>query len=459
MAARLLTDRFCEGVKPTPSRQAAYYDAKITGLEFRVSAEGRKVWSLRYRLSDGRQRRMTLGTFPVMDLARARGEAMAALARVAKGEDPAAKKREANLAAKADPIKTFGDLIAAYFAASQSGEWKPKGRPKRASTLGDERRNYRVHIEPTWATKALDDINKAAVKALLRSLMAKGLGARVNRTQALIRQAFAYAIAEERVETNPVLGITRLAQERTRTRILSDDEQATLWKALANPDDLRFPAAEGIQGDRVYVGRRMAIIVQLAMLLLQRRSEIAGMMASELNLDQGTWLIPAERMKSGRPHTVPLPSRAVGLIKEARQLADVEMSRRAKAERRRPNDTPLFPGQRDPENPIRGDSVTHSFRDIAKAIGLQGASLHDLRRIGSTALTSERLGCTHFIRSQVLGHADAGGGAAVSSEHYDRNTYLPEKRAALTAWEGLLLEIVGEVTRLSSVHVLHGSAA
>ena len=50
-----------------------------------------------------------------------------------------------------------------------------------------------------------------------------------------------------------------------------------------------------------------------------------------------------------------------------------------------------------------------------------------------------------FIRSKVLGHtSDAGGGSAVSATHYDANLYVSEKRRALEAWEGLLLQIVGE---------------
>ncbi len=83
--------------------------------------------------------------------------------------------------------------------------------------------------------------------------------------------------------------------------------------------------------------------------------------------------------------------------------------------------------------------------DLVKALGITKASPHDLRRTGSTALTSERLGVSPHIRSKVLGHtSDAGGGAAVSSTHYDANSYVAEKRRAIDGWEGLLLEITGE---------------
>ena len=62
-------------------------------------------------------------------------------------------------------------------------------------------------------------------------------------------------------------------------------------------------------------------------------------------------------------------------------------------------------------------------------------------------MTSERCGVTPFIRSKVLGHIDAGGGALVSSVHYDTNTYIVEKRRALRVWCALLAKIIaGEDT-------------
>jgi integrase len=89
---------------------------------------------------------------------------------------------------------------------------------------------------------------------------------------------------------------------------------------------------------------------------------------------------------------------------------------------------------------------------LCAALGIAPASPHDLRRTGSTALTSERIGVSPFIRSLVLAHrSDTGGGAAVSMTHYDVNTYIAEKRRALAAWEDLLLEIVGERPRASNV--------
>jgi integrase len=431
MARVNLTDRSVAGANAQDGKRLELWDEKEPGLCLRVSGSA-KVWYFRYRTPDGRQPRYKIGTFSdELGVSEARARARKLRTRIDDGEDPAGAKRSVRAKAKAEPIKTFGDLMTAYFAATEAGDWKPKGRVKSGSTIADERLNYRVHIEPVWKAEPLDGITRPKVRALLRDLRAKGLTTRVNRAHALIRQAFSYAIHEDRLQANPALGLPPLVVEKARQRVLTDSELARLWRGLTSGEPLFVTGRDG-QPQRVYLARPMAIMHQLGAILLQRRSEIAGMAVSELDLERATWLIPAERMKGRRPHMVALPPYAVTLIGEALKLRSTD------------NGPCVFPGQRDPETPMNGNSLTQSFRDVSAAAGIARATFHDLRRTGATMLTSERLGVSPFIRSQILGHSDAGGGAAVSLAVYDWNTYLPDKRKALTAWEGLLLEIVAK---------------
>ena len=162
-------------------------------------------------------------------------------------------------------------------------------------------------------------------------------------------------------------------------------------------------------------------------------------------------------MKGRKAQLVPLPPASVELIREAMTIAQAAW---AVGDGPRPNDFPLFPSPRDPAKPILPGTVTHAFSPLVKALQIANVSPHDLRRTGSTILTSERLGVSHFIRSLVIAHTtDNGGGAAVSGKHYDANSYAAEKRKALTAWEDLLLEIVGVRQRSSNVATLVRGAA
>lgn len=443
LASVRLTKQFIES-RPVTGKQVAYPDAQIPGLELRVTAKGRKVWSLRYRTREGLQRRMTLGVFPAVDLADARSAALTSLGSASGGHDPAAAKRRAKAEAKAQPIKTFDDLADAYLKACEAGEWKPKGKRQRDRTIIGHRAQLRLHIRPVLGKERVEAITKAEVRNLLRKMVDAGIGAQTNRIQAVIRQCFAFAISEDRVAINPATGFAKFATETPRARVLLDVELKTLWAELVEPTELRLPVREGQdEGTPVYVGRAMRIAVQLSMLLLQRRGEVAGMRLSELDLDQGTWLIPADRMKNGFPHMVPLPPRAVVLIGEALDLGLAGMTDEERREA--PNDRPVFPSPRSAAKSVKPDSLTHAMVNIAAALKITNATPHDLRRTGSTLMTSERLGITPFIRSKVLGHrGDTGGGSAVSVAHYDANTYAADKRRALTAWEGLLLQVVGD---------------
>lgn len=440
MASRRLTTKFVESVAAPAEGQAAYPDAQVPGLELRVSSKGRKVWSLRYRTKVGRQRRVTLGTFPAVDLGDAREGALVALAAVAAGGDPAAEQRKQKAAEANIKVRTFGDLADEYLKACEAGTWKPKNKRKRGSTISTEKNVLKLHIRPRLGRVELQDITRRHVRSALTEMVKAGLGARANKAHAIIRQVFAFGISEEVVDANPAAGLPPPAEQRARARILTDTELRTWWSALETvPDALRLPTKQGQEeGDLVTVGRPMRIALQLATLLLQRRGEIAGMAASELNLEQGTWLIPAERTKAGKPHLVPLPPRAVELIEEALRLAKAG---REKAP------AWVFPARHKEPRAMRPDSMTHAMAELTRALGIKNATPHDLRRTGSTVMTSERLKVSPFIRSKVLGHSsDTGGGAAVSSAHYDLNTYAGEKRQALEAWERLLLQIVGEVS-------------
>jgi integrase len=427
MAARNLTASFCEAVQPVPGKQIAYADAVVRGLEFRV-AEGRKAWCFRYRALDGRQRRLTLGTFSAaLNVKEARVQATKARAIVDTGGDPAGEKRRQKYAAKAQPIKTFDDLAQAYFKACEEGTYTPRGKVKRARSLADETGVYRRHVKVVLGAENVEAVTRSRTNAFLKTMIAKGIGAQTNRAQAMIRAALSYAVAEERLQFNPLLGMARAAVTHPRERTLEDNELKPLWWALK-----RSASLMDAEGHKVHIGPAMALALRLAILLPNRRKEIAGMALAELNLDQRTWKIPGDRMKGSKGHLVTLGPMSVALIEEAIALNEgVE--------------TPyVFRSSHNPLKPFHPDSVTHAMARVTRALGIKNATPHDLRRTGGSALTSERIGASPFIRSKVLGHADTGGGAAVSMIHYDVNTYVSEKRQALTAWETLVLKIVGD---------------
>jgi len=431
MPAKRLTSAFCDSVGATEGRQLAYPDQDVRGLELRVSGDGRKTWSYRYWTKTGRRGRVTLGVHSrEFGLSEARVAARRAQVTVDEGGDPAMARRVAKIEAATEHLKTFGDLAAAYFVDTEKGRY----RPKRASSLDNERRVYRVHVEPALSRFPLESINRRLIKGALMRMLDRGVTSQAVRAQAVIRQMLAYAVSEERLQFNCIADMPPVAPAKARLRVYSDAELKAIWNGVRNPEALVLPesiAAKRRDGAEIQIGRSMRLAIQLAIVLLQRRCEILGMAKAELDLGQGLWTIPAERMKGKRTHVVPLSPWAVQLIAEAIDIAEAR------------NSPFVFPGKNKPNQPMRGPSMNWAFNTVLWAVEIEDGTVHDLRRTGSTLMTSERLSVSPFIRSKVLAHYDTGGGAQVSATRYDANSYVREKRAALEQWQRLLRRIVG----------------
>jgi len=436
MSKMMLTDRSVAGAEALPGQRLEIWDTRMLGLCLRVTDTGVKTFVYRYRAADGRQPRFTIGKVPSITLKDARDMA-ADLARVvAKGGDPATDRRKARIFA-AGPLRTFEDLADLFEKRCASGEWMPKGKRKRQRTLDDENSVLRLHIRPTFGKMPYTAVGKPEVRTLLRKMTARGIGAQANRTHALIRQVYNFAIAEDLVTVNPATGVNQPATNNARSRVWTDAELKLAWAALADFENILDE-----DGKRVAISEIMALAIKLCAVVGQRRQEVSGMAVSELNLVAKTWTIPARRMKGNRDHLVPLSDAAVAIIKKA-----IEVTNRG----RNSESAFVFRTSWEDERAILPGSLSRAILRVTRALKIKNATAHDLRRTMSTTMTSERLKISPFIRSEVIAHATTGGGAAVSSMHYDVNDYVSEKREALDRWARLLLIIVGEAPVASNV--------
>lgn len=425
-----LEKAFCDAVQPIAGRQVSYSDGEVPGLELRVSGQGRKVWCYRYRTRSGQQRRATIAPYSaVFGPYEARSAALVLQTQAALGEDPIKALRSGNVGLTTEALSTFGNLATSYFKATEQGRY----RPKRASTLALEKQVYRVHIASRLDGLPIELVTRRLLRCVLHEIADEGVPAQALRVQAIVRQMLAYAVFEERLAHNPIRDLPAILRLTPRARTYSDEELRAIWTGVDDPQSLRVPepiASQRRDKDRVRIGRPMRIAIQLVFLLLQRRVEVLGMAVSEVDLKHGVWVIPAERMNSNRRHAVPLSGWAVTLIEEAIELAGGRTARF------------VFPGFRDPAKSMNGPSMNWAFNAVLWARGIKDGTINDIRRTGSTLMTSERIGISPFVRSKVLGHADAGGGAQISATHDDANAYIVAKRAALDQWQDCLRGIL-----------------
>jgi site-specific recombinase XerD len=431
-----LTNDLLKNTVPETGKRLELRDDQEPGLIFRVTENGVRSWSIRYRNVGGEQRRKALGAYPSVSLAKAREMARKVKGTVAGGSDIVATERLTKAAEVRKRLNTIEGLAEAYFVDAELGTHRFNSKPKRPGTIAEEKRIYNKLVKPKFGKSAVADITRAEIQAFV-SKQAKSAVSNGRHCRNIIRQLMSYAVRNSMIEVNPAHDIAVVMPE-ARERVLTDKELRTFWRACEKPHEVEDLA----------LSLEMGIALRMAAVTLQRGGEVVGMKWCEIDRAAKVWLIPAARMKGKKAHLVPLSDMALDLLDEAREEMEGNGSEY------------VFPSPRsakDVDTHLDRRAFTRAMKRIITAVKIERATPHDLRRTGATNLTSERVGIPRFVVSQVLAHAgDTGGSAEVTGKHYDMNDYLPEKRRALDAWAKLLEAILTEQEREDNVRSLHG---
>jgi integrase len=163
------------------------------------------------------------------------------------------------------------------------------------------------------------------------------------------------------------------------------------------------------------------------MLTGQRRTEVAGMRWREIDMDARIWTLPADRTKNHHEHLVPLSDPVVDILCE-RQSEQAQIGM----------DTPLVFTSTG-TSPFSGWSRSKARLD--GRANVVSWTLHDLRRTLVTRMAEDLRIAPHVVEA-VVNHV-SGTRAGVAGV-YNRALYLDERRAALDAWAGYVLRLVGE---------------
>ncbi|MGH6977693.1 MAG: tyrosine-type recombinase/integrase [Brevundimonas sp.] len=285
-------------------------------------------------------------------------------------------------------------------------------------TIANERHLWTRHIQQPLGSMTPLGLKRATVKTFMRSLVTeKDLSAASAASiGGLLHGVMAFAVQEEKIDANPVSGLARPLALISRDRLLDEASLRLVWNLASQSTTPRRPGQANVGLD-ARPEPVIALAIQLLMLTLTRRTEVAGARKAEFDLETGLWVIPAERAKANHRHVVPLAPAALDVLNQAFAL--------------NPESPFAFPSPRIDDQPIDAHAVTRTFSRIFERRGLPLRSPHDVRRSGATTLTG-RFGVTRFIVSLVLGHTPKEGAAVTSV--YDRYTYVPEKRDALQKW-------------------------
>ena len=290
-----LSATFCSKVR-TPGR---YGDGGrgSHGLYFRVwiRANGRvgKSWAQRLRINN-RVTCLGLGTYPAVTLAEARSRALKNRQAVEEGQDP-----------RRGPAPNFREL-AERVIALHAKSWKKGSQLPR-----DWRSSFQRYAAPI-NDKPVDEITRADVLAIVTPIWhTRPAAARtvLQRIGTVLR----YAVAQELVEYN--------AAEASAIQAALPKANGTLRHHKALPHGKLKAALERVRASND-APPAVRLALEFVALTACRVSEVRGARWEEIDVDAGTWTIPADRMKAKREHKVPLSGRALEILAEARALSN-----------------------------------------------------------------------------------------------------------------------------------------
>jgi integrase len=360
---------------PKGKSEAIFFDDDLPGFGLRIRAGGARTWVYQFKIGE-RNRRLTLGSAAAVTPARARESANEIHAQVRLGRDPSAEKVEG----RARAAETMAASLKNYLAF-QRGHLKPR-------SMVELERHLMKNCKSLHGMQ-LAKVDRRAVAAKLSTVANEKGAPTANHVRAALSGFFAWCIREGLLDNNVVIG-TNIQAQKSRERVLSDDELKQIWYALGSDD--------------------YSTIVRLLMLTGQRANEIGALRWSEIVGDK-IQLAPA-RTKNGHTHIVPIPSAVQTILDGRERTGDIVFGR---------------------SQGFRGWAWGKERLDErikAKGVELEHWTHHDLRRTMATRLAEQ--GTAPHIIEAILNHV-SGHKAGVAGI-YNRATYEPQKRVALQHW-------------------------
>lgn len=379
-------------IKSLKTKEKPYAVADEKGLSIEVSPKGSKWWRFKYRF-EGKQKRLSLGTYPDVNLKLARERRDNLRKQVADGIDPA-EARKAEKRSKAG-LESF-EAVTREWHQKHKHNWSDEHAER---TLA----RFEKNVFPWLGSKNINDISAPELLAALRRIESRGALDTAHRTHQQCGQVFRYAVATGRAERDPsadLKGALPPAKSKHHASLTEPKQVGELLRAI-----------NGYSG---YFPTQCAL--RLAPLVFVRPKELRSAEWSEFDLEKAEWRIPAKKMKMRVLHIVPLSKQALAILEELKPLTG--------------SGKYLFPSNRTVSRSMSENTINGALRRLGYT--KEEMTGHGFRSMASTLLNE--LGWNRDAIERQLAHSERDGVRAA----YNYAEYLPERKKMMQAWADYL---------------------
>jgi integrase len=377
-------------VKQAKSKPKEYNLADGKGLYLRVKPSGTKLWIFNYtKPFNGKRANISLGQYPTLSLAKARLLRQGNLELLSDDIDPHIYRLEQQRLTSQAHENTFKEVARKWFRVKKSKVTKDYAE--------DLWRSLELHLFPELGDIPVHSIRARNAIEILTPISAKGSLETVKRLCQRLNEIMVYAVNTGLIDANPLTGISKAFQAPYKKHMptLRPDELPNLMAAVANAS----------------IKKTTRCLIEWQLQTMTRPSEAAGTRWEEINIEDGLWTIPAERMKKKRAHTIPLSPQALSLLGVMRPISGHREH--------------VFPADRDPRTHIHEQTANMAL----KRMGFGGLLVaHGLRSLASTTLNEQ--GFDPDIVEAALAHTDKNDVRAA----YNRADYLDRREKMMRWW-------------------------
>lgn len=362
------------------------------GLYLLVKPNGGRYWRLKYRFG-GKEKLLAIGVFPETSLSAAREKREDARRLLASGVDPGAERKEEKRLQVFKSQNTFAAIGREWWEA-RKGAWS---KSHTSATLN----RLEKQLFPSLGTIPIADIEAPLLLDTIRTIEKRGALEVASKSLEVAGQVFRYAITTGRASRDPSRDLRGALQSR----------EVRHYKALKESELPEF-----LEKLDAYDGNKLTqLAMRFLMLTFVRTGEMRGATWNEFDIEKAEWRIPAERMKMGAEHIVPLSRQALEVLDALRPLSGTREH--------------LFPNEHDPRKFMSENTVLFALYRM----GYRGrATGHGFRATASTILNEH--GFRPDVIERQLAHAERNKIRAA----YHRSEYLPDRRKMMQHWADFL---------------------